>query len=106
MVSLKASTPNVLEGIQRTHDLLIPLELHILHNIYPLAFFLLLDFSVQLCTLREFAIRNALSSRVTAPSNKMLSFYPQWVHKILVVFPYQGRPVLLGTLILPCISHC
>ena len=106
MVSLKVSTPVVLEDIQRIHDLWIPLELHILHNIYALVFLLFLDFSVQLYTLRGVAIRNTLFSEGTAPSNRMLSICPQWVHKILVVFPYQDRPVLLDTLILPSIFHC
>ena len=106
MVFLKVSTPVVLEDIQIIHDLWIPLELRILHNIYPLVFLLLLDFSVQLYTLRGIAIRNALFSEGTAPSNRILSICPQWVHKILVVFLYQDRSVLLDTLILPSISHC
>ena len=60
MVSLKAPTPDVLEDIQRIHDLLILLELRILHNIYLLLFLLLLEFSVQLYTLKRVAIRNVL----------------------------------------------
>ena len=105
MVSLKVSTPVVPKGIRRKHHLWIRLELHILHNKCPLVFLLLLDFSVALYTVIEVAIRNALFSEGTAPSNRMLSICPQWVHKILVVFPYQDGPVLLDILILPFISH-
>ena len=105
MVSLKVLTPVVPEGIRRKHDLWISLELHILHNKCPLVFLLLLDFSVPLYTLIEVSIRNALFLEGTAPSNRMLSICPQWIHKIRVIFPYQDRPVLLDILILPCIFH-
>ena len=71
MESWIVPTLDVSGGIQRTHDLLIPPNLHTVHNMYLLVFLSLLDFLLPLYNLSTAAIRNALTLEDTSLSSKI-----------------------------------
>ena len=101
MGSLKAPKFDALEDIQKIHDWLIPLQLHIYHNVFPPASHAPLDFSWQLYT----QIPNVLSLVDTLPSSGKLSEDLLWIRRVLVVFPYPDNHVVPDILIWLSIFH-
>ena len=61
MVSSIEPKPELLEGIQKTHDLWIPRGLHIFHNKYPIVFLLPVNSSSLLYIMLLIAIENVLT---------------------------------------------
>ena len=99
MVSSRKPKPGELEDIQKTHDLSIPHELHILHNKYPLESLLLVDSSALLYTLSLIAIENVSTLVDTVFSNSKPSKHQLWGQSVMVVFLYLDRSALPNILI-------
>ena len=75
MVSLTTPKLDAQEDIKKIHDLLIPHQLHIDHNIYLFVFLSLANSFSQPYILIPFAIENDLFSEGISPSNKTLLKY-------------------------------
>ena len=99
MVSSKELKPEELEDIQKTHGLLIPQELHILHNKYSLESPLLVNSSVPLYTMSLIAIGNVLALVGTVFSSSKPSRHQLLAQSVVVVFLYLDKSVLLDILI-------
>ena len=70
MVSLREPKIEVLKDIQKTHGLLIPHGLHILHNKDPLESPLPVNFSLLIYIMSPIAIENVLTLVDTLSSNR------------------------------------
>ena len=99
MVFSREPKPEVLEDIQKTHGSPIRHRLHILHNICPLVSLLLADSSLLLYNQLPIAIENVLILVGILFSNKTPIIHRQWVHTIVVVFPFLGKLVMSDILI-------
>ena len=99
MVSSKEPKPGELEDIQKIHDLLIPQELHIGYNKYPLESPLLVNSSELLCILSLIAIENALALVDTVFSSSKPSKHQPWDQSVMVVFLCLDKSVLPDILI-------
>ena len=98
-VSSKEPKPGVLEDIQKTHGLSIPLGLHIVHNKYPLESPSLVNFSSLLYILSPIAIENVLTLVDTVFFSRKPSEHPLWDQSVMVVSPYLDKSVLPDILI-------